>query len=148
MHKGVPVRYGKPTRRRGSRFPIIMVIIIIILALLAGIYLVHGIVLNNDEEPQETVNTQQTEVVTEDKSVQETSESKAPVDKEPEAEPEDIPETEEQPTEPETKPEEQTVVTPEPENPAVTQPETAPETAPTEPVPTEPVPEPKPEAVQ
>ena len=61
MHNGLPVRYGKPTRRK-SRFPIIMVIIIIILALVAGIYFVHGIFFDKDtEEVTETVNIQQPE---------------------------------------------------------------------------------------
>lgn len=158
MHNGIPVRYGKPTRRKGSKLPIIMVIIIIILALLAGIYFVHGIFLNNSkEETQETVNTQQTEVVTEEKSVEQQAEDKVPVVEEPKAETEDVSETDEQPTEPETKPEEQPVVTPEPETPAVTpdsetpvvtQPETVPETAPTAPGVIETVPEPNFETIQ
>lgn len=57
MHNGLPVRFGKPTRRK-SKFPIIMVIIII-LALLTGIYFVHGTFFNkNTKEIQESVNTQ------------------------------------------------------------------------------------------
>lgn len=57
MHNGLPVRFGKPTRRK-SKFPIIMVIIII-LALLTGIYFVHGTFFNkNTKEIQEPVNTQ------------------------------------------------------------------------------------------
>ena len=57
MHNGLPVRFGKPTRRK-SKFPIIMVIIII-LALLTGRYFVHGTFFNkNTKEIQESVNTQ------------------------------------------------------------------------------------------
>ncbi|MBR5517837.1 MAG: hypothetical protein IKV86_02290 [Clostridia bacterium] len=68
MHNGLPVRFGKPTRRK-SRFPIIMVIIII-LALLAGIYFVHGIFFDKDtEEVTKPVETQQTEPVKEDEIV-------------------------------------------------------------------------------
>lgn len=63
MHNGIGVRFGKPSRRKGSKFPIIVVIIIIILALLAGIYFVHGIFLkDNKNEVHEEI----TENVTED----------------------------------------------------------------------------------
>ena len=59
MHNGVPVRYGKPTRRRGSNL-LIIIIIVIILALLAGGYFTYNKFFggkNSDaDKPAEDVN--------------------------------------------------------------------------------------------
>lgn len=54
MHNGLPVRYRKPTRRKNSKIPII-IMIIIILALLIGGYFVHTKYINNDNSETEDV---------------------------------------------------------------------------------------------
>ncbi|MBQ7953638.1 MAG: hypothetical protein IJ332_02705 [Clostridia bacterium] len=97
MHNGVGVKFGKPTKRKGSKFPIIMVIIIIILALLAGIYYVHGIFYNKDNaKPQESTKTEQAQPAQDTPTVEPTVTEPKPVE-EPAEEPveEPIEETEE-----------------------------------------------------
>ncbi len=101
MHNGVGVKFGKPTKRKGSKFPIIMVIIIIILALLAGIYYVHGIFYNKDNtEPQEPVKAEQVQPAQDTPTVEPTVTEPEPIEdavEEPDEEPveEPIEETEE-----------------------------------------------------
>ncbi len=93
MHNGVGVKFGKPTKRKGSKFPIIMVIIIIILALLAGIYYVHGIFYNKDNtEPQEPVKAEQVQPAQDTPTVEPTVTEPEPIE---DAVEESIEETEE-----------------------------------------------------
>ena len=66
MHNGIPVRYGKPTRRNGSKFPII--IILLILIILAAGYLVYNIVTKDEPHSEEAV--EETPVVTDEESVE------------------------------------------------------------------------------
>ena len=80
MHNGVGVKFGKPTKRKGSKFPIILVIIII-LALLAGIYFVHGIFFNKDSnEPTQPVKAEQVQPTDNNAPVQPTVTQPDPVE--------------------------------------------------------------------
>lgn len=41
MHNGIPVKFGKPSKRKGPYFPLLLVIIISLLILIVGGYYVY-----------------------------------------------------------------------------------------------------------
>lgn len=90
MHNGIPVRYGKPTRRKNSKIP--MFIIIIIVLLVVG-YIVCKFAFGDEQPVEEPI--VETEINNEIKPAEEQKETPAPEVEEEEADAEEDAEEEE-----------------------------------------------------